>query len=184
MAWPHDKPGSFQRFVAPSIAALVACATRTVAGWRGRSTHRGSSSVSTSRCSSRARSLLLPLVGRDFFPSVDAGLDQAARARSRRHPARGNRDAASRASSDHPHGDPGARDRDLARRHAAGRTRGINLSLSEGAPMSPADGQILISLKPGHPPTAEYVRALREVLRPATPRRRSSSWLPTFRPRS
>src|SRR5262249_57728486 len=33
---------------------------------------------------------------------------------------------------------------------------GINLSLSEGAAVSPADAQILIALKPGHRPTADY----------------------------
>src|SRR5262249_31300849 len=41
---------------------------------------------------------------------------------------------------------------------------GINLSLSEGALISPADGQILIHLKEGHRPTPEYVRKLRAVL--------------------
>src|SRR5262249_49685752 len=41
---------------------------------------------------------------------------------------------------------------------------GINLSLSEGAAISPADAQILIALKPGHAPTADYLHALREVL--------------------
>src|SRR5262249_8544781 len=38
------------------------------------------------------------------------------------------------------------------------------LSLSEGALISPADGQILIHLKEGHRPTPEYVRKLRAVL--------------------
>jgi multidrug efflux pump subunit AcrB len=38
---------------------------------------------------------------------------------------------------------------------------GINLSLSEGALISPSDGQILISLKEDHKPTADYVRKLR-----------------------
>jgi multidrug efflux pump subunit AcrB len=46
---------------------------------------------------------------------------------------------------------------------------GINLSLSEGALISPADGQILIALAPGHRPTAAYLRSLREVLRRAYP---------------
>src|SRR5882724_4842990 len=46
---------------------------------------------------------------------------------------------------------------------------GINLSLSEGAAVSPADGQILIALSPDHRPTAEYVRMLRDTLHRAYP---------------
>jgi multidrug efflux pump subunit AcrB len=36
----------------------------------------------------------------------------------------------------------------------------INLSLSDGSLMSPADGEILISLKPGHRPTEQYMDRL------------------------
>jgi multidrug efflux pump subunit AcrB len=45
----------------------------------------------------------------------------------------------------------------------------INLSLSEGALISSADSQIMISLKPGHRPTQEYIRALRVRLAKAYP---------------
>ena len=41
---------------------------------------------------------------------------------------------------------------------------GLNLSLSEGALISPADGQVLISLKEDHKPTLGYVRRLRRLL--------------------
>src|SRR4029079_12042384 len=41
---------------------------------------------------------------------------------------------------------------------------GLNLSLSEGALISPADGQVLIALKEHHAPTPGYVRRLRRVL--------------------
>src|SRR5580692_5696281 len=41
---------------------------------------------------------------------------------------------------------------------------GINLSLSEGALVSSADGEIFIALKEGHRPTAEYVHELRSKL--------------------
>ncbi|HVU65454.1 MAG TPA: efflux RND transporter permease subunit [Phycisphaerales bacterium] len=41
---------------------------------------------------------------------------------------------------------------------------GINLSLSDVTMTSPADGEILISLKHGHRPTEEHVRALRHEL--------------------
>jgi multidrug efflux pump subunit AcrB len=111
---------------------------------------------------------LLPLVGRDFFPSVDAGLIKL-----------------------HVRGVPGTRLEESEQRIAAiERTiRGVipsreietmldvmgtpysavNLSLSEGALISPADAQILIALPPGHRPTVDYVRALRKVLRRAYP---------------
>ncbi|HVS72412.1 MAG TPA: efflux RND transporter permease subunit [Phycisphaerae bacterium] len=40
----------------------------------------------------------------------------------------------------------------------------INLSLSDGSVMSPADGEILISLNENHHPTAQYMRLLRQDL--------------------
>jgi multidrug efflux pump subunit AcrB len=107
--------------------------------------------------------LLLGLVGRDFFPNVDAGLIKL-----------------------HVRGAPGTRieqtERDFAKIEAAVReiipdheietlidnlgqpVSGINLSLSEGALISPADGQMMISLADGHAPTADYVRRMRELL--------------------
>lgn len=112
--------------------------------------------------------VMLSLVGRDFFPTVDAGLIKL-----------------------HVRGAPGTRLEESEKRIAAiERTirgvipaseietmldvlgtpySGINLSLSEGAAVSAADGQILIALRPGHRPTATYVRALREALRRAYP---------------
>jgi multidrug efflux pump subunit AcrB len=111
---------------------------------------------------------LLPLTGRDFFPSVDAGLIKL-----------------------HVRGAPGTRieesERHFADIEATIRTvippstietmldnigtpySGINLSLSEGTSISPADGDILISLKEHHAPTPGYVRALRKVLREKYP---------------
>jgi len=111
---------------------------------------------------------LIPLVGRDFFPSVDAGLIKL-----------------------HVRGEPGTRIEESERRFAdieqTIRTvippatidtmldnigtpySGINLSLSEGTSISPADGDILISLKQHHAPTPEYVRKLRTVLRAKYP---------------
>jgi CzcA family heavy metal efflux pump len=106
---------------------------------------------------------LLPLIGRDFFPSVDAGLIKL-----------------------HVRGAPGTRlektERTLALVEEAIRkvippheiaslldnsgvpVSGINLSLSEGALISSADSQIMIALKPEHKPTPDYVRELRRVL--------------------
>jgi multidrug efflux pump subunit AcrB len=111
---------------------------------------------------------LIPLVGRDFFPNVDAGLIKL-----------------------HVRGEPGTRleesERHFAEIEQTIKTviprsdidtmldnigtpySGINLSLSEGVAISPADGDILISLKEHHAPTAVYVRQLRAVLREKYP---------------
>ncbi len=40
----------------------------------------------------------------------------------------------------------------------------INLELSDGSIMSPADGEILVALEPDHHPTADYIRTLRHQL--------------------
>jgi len=107
--------------------------------------------------------VLVPLLGRDFFPSVDAGLIKL-----------------------HVRGAPGLRIEETERRFAeiekTIRTvippeeiatmldnmgipnSGLNLSLSEGALISPSDGQIMIALKEDHAPTAEYVRKIRKKL--------------------
>lgn len=106
---------------------------------------------------------LFPLVGRDFFPNVDAGLIKL-----------------------HVRGVPGTRIEETERHFASIQSTirevipaheietlidnigvpysGINLSLSEGALISSADGQIMLSLKEGHGKTADYVRRLREKL--------------------
>lgn len=107
---------------------------------------------------------LVPRLGRDFFPSVDAGLIKL-----------------------HVRCPPGTRIEETERRLAAVTatvrrlippneldtlidnigvpTSGLNLSLSEGALISPADGQVMVSLAPHHHPTVGYVRALRSALR-------------------
>ncbi|WP_437782734.1 efflux RND transporter permease subunit [Sorangium sp. So ce1097] len=111
---------------------------------------------------------LVPLLGRDFFPSVDAGLIKL-----------------------HVRGAPGTRleesERHFARIQQTIRevippdeirtmldtigipASGINLSLSEGAQISSADGQIFIALEEHHRPTADYVRQLRAKLNATYP---------------
>ena len=106
---------------------------------------------------------LFPLVGRDFFPSVDAGLIKL-----------------------HVRGPPGTRIEESEKRVARVEETirevipkheidtmldilgtpysGLNLSLSEGALISPADGQVFIALKEDHKSTPDYVRKLRKVL--------------------
>jgi multidrug efflux pump subunit AcrB len=110
-----------------------------------------------------ASMLLFSVVGRDFFPSVDAGLIKL-----------------------HVRGVPGTRIEETERKFAqiedTIRTviprdqietlldnlgipySGLNLSLSEGALISAADGEIFLALKKDHPPTPEIVRKLRARL--------------------
>jgi multidrug efflux pump subunit AcrB len=107
---------------------------------------------------------LFPLLGRDFFPSVDAGLIKL-----------------------HVRGSPGTRIEETERRIAAIEqairtvipaqqietlldnigmpVSGINLSLSEGALISSADAQISVALKKDHAPTEGYVNKLRTELK-------------------
>ncbi|HEY2900485.1 MAG TPA: efflux RND transporter permease subunit [Polyangia bacterium] len=106
---------------------------------------------------------LFPLLGQDFFPSVDAGLIKL-----------------------HVRGTPGTRIEETEHLFALIEAKiralipaqeietlldnmgvpasGINLSLSEGALISAADGQILIALKPHHAPTEIYVRRIRQMV--------------------
>jgi CzcA family heavy metal efflux pump len=104
------------------------------------------------------------LLGRDFFPSVDAGLLRL-----------------------HVKVAPGTRIEEAEQKYAAiertirsvvprrelenlinnlGLTVSpINLSMSDGSVVSSADGEVLIALREGHRPTRGYERALRQALR-------------------
>lgn len=106
---------------------------------------------------------LVPFIGRDFFPSVDAGQLRL-----------------------HVRGPAGTRleesERHFAEVEKFLRTQipaseisvildnigipnsGINMSLSDGSQISPADGEILISLNEEHHPTAGYMKKLRAEL--------------------
>ena len=106
---------------------------------------------------------LYPFVGQDFFPAVDAGQIRL-----------------------HVRGYPGTRleesERNFARVEAYIRRQippeqvdtiidnigipnsGINMALSDGSGISPADGEILISLKEDHEATADIVKKLRKSL--------------------
>ena len=106
---------------------------------------------------------LAPWLGSDFFPSVDAGqIKLHLRAHS------GTRveetaeicdqvDAAIRRIIPEKELDNVVDNIGLP-------TSGINLSYSNSAPIGPADADIMISLKPDHHPTADYVQKLREEL--------------------
>jgi multidrug efflux pump subunit AcrB len=110
-----------------------------------------------------ASASLLPLIGRDFFPAVDSGQIRM-----------------------HVRAPAGTRIEETERYYAKVEeairklipadevktmidvigipNSGINLSLSDGSMMSPADGEILISLNDDHHPTADYTSKLRREL--------------------
>ena len=112
--------------------------------------------------------LLWPWLGSDFFPTVDAGQIKL-----------------------HIRAPTGTRVEETARivdlidnqiRHIIPKTdldsivdniglpvSGINLSYSNSAPVGPADSDILISLKDGHRPSADYIKELRTKLQQQFP---------------
>jgi multidrug efflux pump subunit AcrB len=107
--------------------------------------------------------LLFPALGRDFFPQVDAG---QMRLHVRAPP--GTRLEATQADF--------AQVEDSIRRMAGDAQidtildniglpySGMNIALSDSATVGPMDGEILVSLKPGHAPTAQLVARLRREL--------------------
>jgi multidrug efflux pump subunit AcrB len=107
--------------------------------------------------------LLLPFLGRDFFPSVDAGIF---RLHVRAHT--GTRIEETAVLVDHVEN---AIRREVPATELQGiidniglPISGINLSYSDSGVAGPADADILVSLKTGHRPTQEYVRNLRLAL--------------------
>ena len=164
---PHDAHGHASK--PPSRNPLVplparlrarassASATATAACWRWRSR--------TGRClrhraswpSSLASFLLVPFLGRNFFPSRRYRPDPDARARAGRHARRGDRPPVRR----HREGDP--------RDHPADElatmvdnigmpVSGINMTYNNTGTIGPQDGDIQIALKRG-PPADRGLRA-------------------------
>jgi multidrug efflux pump subunit AcrB len=103
---------------------------------------------------------LIPLLGQDFFPSVDAGIFRLhVRART------GTRIEETAVLLDAVEGE-------IRREIPASQLNGIidniglpnsgiNLSYSDSGVAGPADADVLVSLNEGHAPTPEYVRKLR-----------------------
>jgi multidrug efflux pump subunit AcrB len=107
--------------------------------------------------------ILVPFLGRDFFPSVDAGIF---RLHVRAHT--GTRIEESAVLVDHVEN---TIRREIPARELAGvidniglPISGINLSYNDSGTSGPADGDIIVSLRPGHRPTPAYVRNLRLAL--------------------
>jgi len=106
---------------------------------------------------------LAPWLGSDFFPTVDAG---QIKLHFRAHT--GMRIEETAALCDKIDADirsiiP-ARELDSVVDNLGLPISGTNLSYSNSAPVGSSDGDIMISLKEGHHPTADYVRTLRAKL--------------------
>ena len=104
--------------------------------------------------------LLVPFLGQDFFPAVDAGV-----LRLHVRASTGTRIEESAGLIDRIES---AIRREIPPRELQGildniglPISGINLSYSDSGVAGPADGDILVSLRKGHRPTPEYVRNLR-----------------------
>jgi multidrug efflux pump subunit AcrB len=112
--------------------------------------------------------VMLMLVGRDFFPAIDGGQIQL----HVRAPA-GTRiestEAIFQAVEDKVRQVIPADQRGLIVDNIGLPARVYNLAFSDGSTIGINDGIILISLKDGHAPTADYVRKLRQVLPTAFP---------------
>ena len=111
---------------------------------------------------------LIPFLGRDFFPAVDAG-----QLRLHVRAPEGTRIE----STEQRFYDVGNVIRDVIPPNEIDTVldniglpnSGINLAFSDNATISSADGEILVSLREGHKSTAEYARTLRERLRAEFP---------------
>src|SRR5271166_4368915 len=112
--------------------------------------------------------VMLTLVGRDFFPVIDGGqikLHVRAPAATRIEATELIfQDVEDKIREVIP-----ARDRELIVDDIGVPQRAYNLAFTDGSTIGVNDGVILISLKEGHAPTADYVRRLREVLPAAFP---------------
>ena len=112
--------------------------------------------------------VMLTVVGRDFFPAIDGGQIKL----HVRAPAATRIEATERIFQeveDKIREVIPARDRDLIVDDIGVPQRAYNLAFTDGSTIGVNDGVILISLKEGHAPTADYVRRLREVLPAAFP---------------
>src|SRR5437588_11308909 len=106
---------------------------------------------------------LVPFLGRDFFPAVDAGQFRL----HVRAPAGTRLEA-----TEERFYEVGRKIREVIPPNEIDNVldniglpvSGINLAFSDNATIGESDGEILVSLQPKHRPTAEYVRILREQL--------------------
>ncbi len=112
--------------------------------------------------------VMLMLTGRDFFPAIDGGqikLHLRAPAGTRIEAT----EAVFQAVEDKIREVIPERERELIVDDIGVPQRVYNLAFTDGSTIGPNDGVILVALKEGHAPTADYVRKLREVLPAAFP---------------
>jgi multidrug efflux pump subunit AcrB len=112
--------------------------------------------------------VMFTMVGRDFFPAIDGGQIKL----HVRAPAATRIEATERIFQeieDKIRELIPARERDLIVDDIGVPQRPYNLAFTDGSTIGVNDGVILVSLKEGHAPTAEYERRLREVLPAAFP---------------
>src|SRR5262249_50781554 len=111
---------------------------------------------------------MLTVVGRDFFPAIDGGQIKL----HVRVPAATRIEATElifQQVEDKIREIVPVRDRDLIVDDIGVPQRTYNLAFTDGSTIGVNDGVILISLKEGHAPTADYIRRLREALPAAFP---------------
>jgi multidrug efflux pump subunit AcrB len=112
--------------------------------------------------------VMLIFVGRDFFPAIDGGQIKL----HVRAPAATRIETTERIFQeveDKIRDVIPKRDRDLIVDDIGVPQRTYNLAFTDGSTINANDGVIMVSLKDGHTPTADYVRRLREVLPAAFP---------------
>ena len=106
---------------------------------------------------------MLMLIGRDFFPAIDAGqikLHVRAPAGTRIE----STEALFQAVEDKLRDVIPDQERELIVDDIGVPQRVYNLAFTDGSTIGPNDGVILVALREGHAPTASYIRKLREVL--------------------
>ena len=111
---------------------------------------------------------MLTVVGRDFFPAIDGGqikLHVRVPAATRIE----TTEAIFQAIEDKIREVIPARERDLIVDDIGLPERAYNLAFTDGSTIGPNDGVVLVALKDGHAPTADYVRKLRAALPAAFP---------------
>jgi multidrug efflux pump subunit AcrB len=112
--------------------------------------------------------VMLLLVGRDFFPAIDGGQIQL----HVRAPAGSRIESTERifqAVEDKIREIIPAGERELIVDNIGLPARAYNLAFVDGSTIGVNDGVILVALKEGHAPTADYVRKLRQALPAAFP---------------
>ena len=108
--------------------------------------------------------LLLPTIGRDFFPNVDAGqIRLHVRTPSGTRIEETTRQFARVENTIREVIPP--KDLDLVLENIGLPASAVNLAFTDSATIGAADGEILLSLKEGHAPTQGYLEALRRRLR-------------------